>query len=59
MADGMMNYLYDTEISTVTTQIPLTSLCQLGQQISNDENLRNASVVSGSKYYLKINGNEV
>lgn len=55
----IMTYLDNTEISTVTTQIPLTSLCQLGQQISNDENLRNASVVSGSKYYLKINGNEV
>ena len=55
----LMPFFNDAELSTVTAQIPLTSLCQLGQQISNDENLRNASVVTGSKYYLKINGNEV
>lgn len=55
----LMTYLNDIEISSVVTQIAITSLLQLGQQVSNDGNFRNASVVTGSKYYLKINGNEV
>ena len=58
-SSDILNYLDRTDISTVAVQIPLSTLLQLGQQVSNDENLRNASVVTGSKYYLKINGNEV
>ena len=58
-SSDILNYLDRTDISSVTAQIQISTLLQLGQQVSNDENLRNASVVTGSKYYLKINGNEV
>jgi len=58
-SDDMKNYLDFTTLESTIEQISLTTLVQEDQQVSCNTEVRDATVSSGRKYYLRINGKEV
>lgn len=56
---NFLSYFSLSDISSIMQQVNFTDVVQEDQQISCNTEVRDATVLSGRKYYLKINGNEV
>lgn len=57
--DDFTPYLNINTINSVIEQISLTTLVQEDQQVSCNSSVKNATISTVRKYYLKINGKEV
>lgn len=57
--DDFTPYLNIDTIDSVIEQISLTTLVQEDQQVSCNSSVKNATISTNRKYYLKINGKEV
>lgn len=59
ISDFLNNYFTLTNISSIMEHVNFTDVVQENQQVSCNTEVRDATVSSGRKYYLRINGNEV
>lgn len=57
--DNFKPYLNSESLDSKIEQVSLTTLVQEDQQVSCNTEVRDATVSSGRKYYLRINGKEV